>query len=69
MIENKLKHLLVFLKVFYNVILRLFGTSYVTSNLLFFEIVDIHTMLKHLKQVIDTTNANDKQSEGIEEIG
>ena len=42
---KQVKHLLVFLKVFYNVTLRLFGTSYVTSNLLFFEIVVIHDML------------------------
>jgi len=43
---KQVKHLLVFLKVFNNVILRLSGISYVASNLLFFEIVVIHTMLE-----------------------
>jgi len=40
---KQVKHLLVFLEVFYNVTLRLSATLYVTSNLLFFEIVAIHT--------------------------
>ena len=58
-----------FLKVFYNVTLHLSGTSYVTSNLIFFELVAIHTMLNNLKQVIETTDANDEESEEIEEKG
>ena len=39
---KQVKHLLVFLEVFYNVTLHLSGTLYVTSNLLFFEIVAIY---------------------------
>ena len=46
---KQVKHLLVFLEVFYNVTLCLSGSSYVTSNLLFFEIVAIRTMLKHFE--------------------
>jgi len=66
---KQVKHLFVFWDVFYNVILRLSDTSYVTSNLLFFEIMTIHTMLNNLKQVIETINANDEESEEIEESG
>ena len=40
-----------------------------TSNLLFFEIVAIHSMLNNLEQVLETINANDKESEEIEDIG
>ena len=37
------------------------------SNLLFFDIVVIHTMLKHLEQIVKTIDANDDENEGIEE--
>ena len=57
-----MKHLLVFLEVFYNVTLRLSGTSYVTSNLLFFEIVAIHSMLRNLEEVVDTIDPNDQKT-------
>ena len=46
---KQVKHLVVFLEVFYNITLYLSGTLYVTSNLLFFEIVATHTMLKYLE--------------------
>jgi len=58
----------VFLEVFYNVTLHLSGTLYVTSNLLFFEIVAIHNMLKHFEQVVETIDVNDEDSVEIEEI-
>jgi len=51
------------------VTLHLSGTSYVTSNLLFFEIVAIHSMLNNLEEVVGTIDANDEESEEIEEIG
>jgi len=38
----------------------------VTSNL---EIVAIHTLLKQLEEVVETIDANDKESEDIEDIG
>jgi len=38
----------------------------VTSNLLFFEIVASHTILKHLEQVVD--DVNDEDSDEVEEI-
>ena len=60
---KQVKHYLVFLEVFYNVHLRLSGSLYVTSNILFFEIVIIHTMLKHLEQIVETIDANDEESE------
>ena len=69
MIRNKLNTCLFFLEVFYNVTMRLSGTSYVTSNLLFFEIVAIHSMLKYLEEVVETIDDNDEESEGIEELG
>jgi len=62
MIGNKLNTCQFFLEVFYNVTWHLSGTSYVTSNLLFFEIVAIHSMLKNLEEVIDTIDANDEES-------
>ena len=40
-----------------------------TSNLLFFEIVAIHTMSKYLEQVIESIDANDEKSDEIKEIG
>ena len=49
--------------------LRLSGTSYVTSNFLFFEIVAIHSMLNNLEEVVETIDASDEASEEIEEIG
>ena len=55
-----------FLEVFCNITLRLSGTLYVTSNLLFFEIVASHTILKYLEQVVD--NVNDEDSDEVEEI-
>ena len=63
-----MKHLLVFLEVFYNATLRLSSTLYVTSNLLFLKIVVIHTMLKHLEQAVVTFDANDEDGEEVEEI-
>jgi len=60
---KQVKHLLEFLEVFYNVTLRLSGTLYVTSNLLFFEIVAIHTMLKNLEEVVEIIDANDEEGE------
>jgi len=66
---KQVKHLLVFLKVFYNVTLRLSSTSYVTSNLLFFQIVAIHSMLQHVEEVVETIDDNDEVSEGIKELG
>jgi len=65
---KQVKHLVVFLEVFYNVILRLYCTLYLTSNLLFFEIVAIYTMLKHLEQVVETIDVNDEDSDEIEKI-
>jgi len=68
-IENKLNTCEFFLEFFYNVTLRLSGTSYVTSNLLFFEIVAIHSMLRNLKEVVDTIDAHDEEGvvlEGME---
>ena len=66
---KQVKHFVVFLEVFYNVTLRLSGTLYVTSNLLFFEIVAIHNMLKHLEQVVEAIDVNDDDGSGeIEEI-
>jgi len=62
---KQVKHLLVFWRFFYNVNLHLSGTSYVTSNLLFFEIVAIHTILNNLEQVIETINANDEESDKL----
>ena len=59
----------VVLEVFYNVTLRLSGTSHVKFNMLFFEIVAIHTMLKHLQQFVKTIDANDDESVEIEVIG
>jgi len=38
------------------------------SNLLFFEAVAIHTMLKHLEQVVKAIDVNDEDSDEIEEI-
>ena len=38
------------------------GTSYVIFDLLFFEIVAIHTMLKYLEQVVETIDANNEES-------
>ena len=64
---KQVKHLLVFLEVFYNVTLHLSGTSYVTSNLLFFEIVAIHSMLRNLEEVADTIDANDEEGVVLEE--
>jgi len=64
---KQVKHFLVLLEVFYNVTLHLSGSLYVIFNLLFLEIVAIHTMLKHLEQVIGTIVANDDENEGIEE--
>ena len=66
---KQVKHLLVFLEVFHNVTLRLSVTSYVTSNLVFFEIVVIHDMLNQLEQVVETIDVRDEESEEIEEIG
>ena len=43
--------------------LRLSGTSSVISNLLFFKIVAIRSILRNLEEVIDTIDAND---EGVE---
>jgi len=63
---KQVKHLSAFLEVFY--ILHLFSTSYVTFNLVFFEFVAIHTMLKHLEKVVETIDANNEESEEIEEI-
>ena len=63
---KQVKHLLVFLEVFYNVTLRLSGTSYVTSNLLFFEIVAIHSMLTNLEEVVDTIDPNDEEDVVLE---
>jgi len=60
--------LLVFLEVLYNVALHLSGTLYVTSNLLFFDIVAIDTMLKHLEQVVETIDVNDEDSDEINKI-
>ena len=40
-----------------------------TSNLLFFEIVAIHTMLNNLKQVVKIIYANDEESEEIKGNG
>jgi len=65
---KQVKHLLVFLEVFYNVTLRLSGTSDVTSNLLFFEIVAIHSMLRNLEEVVNTIDANHEEGVGIEEM-
>jgi len=62
---KQVKHLLVSLEVFYNVTLQLSRTLYVTSNLLFFEIMVIHTMLKHLEQVVETIDDNDERNKGI----
>ena len=44
------------------------GVSYVTLNLLFFEIMAIHNILKYLKQIVETIYVNDKESEKIEKI-
>ena len=60
--------MLAFVEVFYNVALRLSNTVYVTSNLLFLSIVVILTMFKHLEQGVVTIDANDEDSEEIEEI-
>ena len=60
---RQVQHLSVFLEVFYNVTLRLSGTLYVTSNLLFFEIVAIHTMLKNLEEVVEIIDVNDEEDE------
>ena len=68
MIENKLNTCLFCLEVFYDVTLHLSGNSRATSNHLFFEVMAIHTMLKHLEQVVETVDANDEESEKIEEI-
>ena len=68
MIENKLKTWQYFLEVFYNVTLHLSGTLYVKSNPLFFGIVAIHTMLKHLEKVVETIDVNDEDSDEIQEI-
>ena len=61
--------MLVFLEAFYYATLHLSGTSYVTSNLIFFDIVAIHTMLKQLEEVVETIDVDDEESEEIEEIG
>ena len=66
---KQVKYLLGFLEVFYNVSLHLSSASYMTFNLLFFEIIAIHTMLKHMEQVVQTIDANDEESQEIEEIG
>ena len=63
---KQVKHLLVFLEVFYNVTLRLSGTSYVTSNLFFFEIVAIHSMLRNLEEVVNTIDPNDEEDVVLE---
>ena len=39
-----------------------------TSNLVFFEIVAIHNMLKYLEQVVETIDVDDEDSVEIEEI-
>ena len=49
--------------------LRLSGTSYVTLNLLFFEIVAIHSMLNNLEEVVETIDASNEESKKIEDIG
>ena len=64
---KQVKHL-VLLEVFYNVTLHLSGTSYVTSNLLFFKIVAIPSMLRNLEEVVDTFDANDEEGVTIEEM-
>ena len=38
-------------------------------NLVFFEIVAIHTMLEHLEQGVETIDVIDDESDEIEEIG
>jgi len=65
---KQVKHLIVFLEVFYNITLHFSGTLYVTLNLLFFEIVAIYTMLKHLEQAVETIHVNNDDSDEIEEI-
>ena len=65
---KQVKHLLVFLEVFYNTTLRLSGSSYVTSNLHFYEILDIHSTLSELEEVVETID-NDEESEDVEGIG
>jgi len=65
---KQVKNLLAFWEVFDNVTFRLSGTLYITSNLLFFEIVVIYTMLNNLEQVVETIDANDAESEEIEDI-
>ncbi|VFQ91390.1 unnamed protein product [Cuscuta campestris] len=53
------KHLMVFLEAFYNATLHLSGTSYVTSNLLFFEIVAIYKMLQNLEDIDEVIDVQD----------
>jgi len=66
---KRVKHLLVFFEVFYNVTLHLSGSLYVAFNMLFFEIVAIHTMLKYLEQVVETIDTNDDENKRTEDSG
>ena len=46
--------------------LRVSGISYVISNLLSFEIVVIHSMLRNLEEVVDTIDPNDEEDVVLE---
>jgi len=56
------------LEVFYNTTLHFSGSSYVTSNQHFYEILDIHSTLSELEEVVETSD-NDEKSEDVEGIG
>ena len=64
MIGNKLT-LVSFLGGFLERYFAFVCTSYVTSNMLFFKIVAIHTMLKYWEQVVKAIGANDEESKEI----